>query len=145
MTPVTGRWWSTLSSTIVPRSVSQAFDRVARAGAARVLGGLVVHDLRAVLGELGHLLERRALDRARFGNAPRIGGHRAADVGVDVDALGVERVADRDRGEIGAAAPERRDDAVFGRALEAGDDRNDPALEQRVDCARLDAQDRASP
>ena len=90
------------------------FDRVARSGTARVLGGLGVHHFRAVIGQLGHLRERRALDRARGRNAPRIGGHRAADVGIDVDALRVERVTDRDRRKIGAAAPERRDRAVFG-------------------------------
>ena len=73
----------------------------------------MVHDFRAVTRQLGHLAERRALDRARARDAARIGGHRAADVGVDVDAFALERVADRDRGEIGAAASERRDRSVF--------------------------------
>ena len=82
----------------------QALDRVARAGAIRVLGRLVVHHLRTVIRQLGHFGQRGALDRARAGNAARIGGHRAADVGVDVDALRLERVSDRDRGEIGSAA-----------------------------------------
>ena len=118
------------SSTSVPRSLCKPFIAYARAGAPRVLRRFVVHHFRAVLGELGHLGERGALDRARVRDAPRVGRHRAADVGVDVDAPRLQRVADRDGREVGAAAPERRDDAVFRRALKAGDDRNRAALQQ---------------
>ena len=59
---------------------------VARAGAARVLGGLVVHDFRAVLRELRPSLPSVARGTVwATGDAPRIGGEHAADVGIDVD------------------------------------------------------------
>ena len=83
-----------------------------------------MHHLGAVLRKLVHLFERGAIDDVRGRNAARIGGHRAAHVGVDVDAIRAERVTDRDRRKIGAAAAERRDRAVFARALKAGDHRN---------------------
>ena len=56
------------------------------------------------------------------GTMPRVGGEDAVDVGVDLADVGAERGGERDRGGVGAAAPERRDLAARRDALEAGDD-----------------------
>ena len=104
---------------------AQALDRIRRLGGVREFGGLGMHDFRAVAGEFDHLGRRHAIDRMRVGDAARIGGEHAADVGVDVDRRRLERFAERDRGEVAAAAAERRDAAAARGALEAGDDRHD--------------------
>lgn len=70
-----------------------------------------------------------------------VGSHRAADVSVDVDAVGTQRVPDRHGGEIRSTAPQRRDRALFGNALKAGHDRHDAAIEQRANRMRLNAHD----
>ena len=62
VTPVTGR--SVADAVVDERSAIglQTFDRVTRTRTMRVLGGLVVHDLRALIRELDHLGQRRALE-----------------------------------------------------------------------------------
>ena len=99
-----------------------------------------MHDLGAVLREFVHLFERSATDHVRGRNATRIGGHRSADVGVNIDAIGAQCMPNRDRREIRAAATQGRNRAVFGRALKARDHRHRATLEQRAHRMRLDAQ-----
>ena len=136
--PVTGRSRSigASSSIIVPTLLRKPFTAYGVVGRVRQLGGLVVHHLGAVAGEFDHLGRGDAIDRVRVGDAARIGGEHAADVGEDVDRGGIERVAQRDRGQVAAAAAERRDAAAARRALKAGDDRNDTGGERRLDGAR---------
>ena len=110
----------------------QTLDRVTRAGVLGKPGCFVMHHLGAMLRKLVHLFERGAIDHVRGRNATRIGGHRAAYVGVDVNAIRAQCVTDRDRREVGPTAAQRRDRAVFGRPLKAGDHRDRAALEQRA-------------
>ena len=71
---------------------------------------------------LEHLLVRDAVELARVGDDPRVGGEDAGDVGVDL-AGGAEGSGQRDRGRIGAAASERRHvHRVAREALIAGDE-----------------------
>ena len=105
---------------------------------ARVLGGLGVHDLGAVGREFDHLGIGDAIDRVGARDASRVAGHHAAHVGEDLDRFGAQRIAERDRGQIAAAAAERRHRAGCGRALEASHDRN----RRRVRARRSDSPDR---
>src|SRR5579884_383873 len=120
---------------------TQSFDRVRGIRAVRQVGRLVVHDFRAVLGELGHLFQARSFDGVRTGDAARIAGHRAAYVGVDVDARRLERVTQRNRGEIAAASAERRHLAVLGHALKTRDHRHGIALEHFTNAFGFHADD----
>jgi hypothetical protein len=101
-----------------------------------------MHDLRAVVSQLGHFRQRGALDRSRRSDAPRIGGHRAAYVGVDVHALRFERMSDSDRRKIRAAAAERRHRAILCDPLKSGDHGNRSAFQQLADRVWLDAENR---
>ena len=96
--------------------------------AARVLDGADVQHLRAVGGELEHLLARHDGQLLRLGHDARVGGEDAVDVAVDLADVGLERRGERDGRGVGAAAAERRDVAgVAVEPLEAGDD-DDRAL-----------------
>ena len=66
-----------------------------------------------------------------FGTSARVGRVDAAHVGVDLAVLGAERCGERDRGRVGAAAPERRHVLVGRHALESGDE-DDPVLVERL-------------
>jgi hypothetical protein len=64
---------------------------------------------------------------------------------VKISTAPTERVAERDRGEVAAAAAERRHGAGLGHALKAGDDRDDAALERGEHVAGSTRRSRASP
>jgi hypothetical protein len=62
--------------------------------------------------------------------------------GSAVIALRFERMSDRDRRKIRAAAAERRHRAILRDPLKAGDHGNRSALQQLADRMRLDAENR---
>ena len=76
--------------------------------------------LGAEIGELGRFAVGNFGNRARLGHEARIGGEHAVHVRPDDDFIGIERRAQDRRGIVGAAAAERGENAVGGRADEAG-------------------------
>ena len=118
--PVTGcsRSAGAPSSIVVPTLERRPLTRYGVEVVVRELRGLVVHYFRTVACEFDHLGVVHALDGMRAGDPPRIGGHHAAHVGVDLDAFGRQRVAQRDRGQVAAATAERGDRAVLRERLE---------------------------
>ena len=98
--------------------------------------------MRAVGGEVEHLLHGDDVELAGARQDARIGGEDAVDVGVDLADVGVERGRERDGGRVGAAAAEGGD--VLRRladALEAGDDGDVPGVERALDAARRHVDD----
>ena len=63
----------------------------------------------------------------------RVGREDAGDVGVDLADVGLEGRGQGDRGDVGPAAPQRRDVAVGRDALETRDDRDEPVVERLAD------------
>jgi hypothetical protein len=90
-----------------------------------------VQHLGTEVGHLGSLAVVELGQQARVGHGARIGGQDAGDVLPQHDARGAERAGEQCRGEIGAAAAERRDGAVGPRADEARHDGRDSTAKQR--------------
>ena len=80
------------------------------------------------------------MELAGLGNQARVGGEHAFDVRADLARLGPEGGRERDRGDVRAAPPERRDVEVGRDALEAGDEHDLVLVERFVDplCADVD-------
>jgi hypothetical protein len=72
-------------------------------------------------GHLEHLVEVDLGQLAGLGNDPRVGGEHAGHVGVDLTRIGVERLGERRRRQVGGAAAHRGDLLVGGDPLEPGD------------------------
>ena len=100
-----------------------------------------MHHLRAVGREFDHLGVAHAIDRVGARDPARVARHHAAHVGEDLDRFGAERVAEGDRGEVAAAASERRHGARFGHALKPGHDGDHAAFEQAEHVVGHHAQD----
>ena len=100
-----------------------------------------VHDARAELRQLEHLLVANLGHLARIRHHARVGRVDALDIGIDLAALGVQRARQCHRGRVRSAAAERGDVLVFGDALEAGDDHHLAVAQLRRDALRVDVGD----
>ena len=100
-----------------------------------------MHDPSARGRQLEHLVVVDRRDHARVGDDARVGRVHARDVGEDLAAVGADRHGERDRRGVGAAATERRDVHVLGRALEAGDHHDVAAFELIEHALRDDVDD----
>ncbi len=99
---------------------------------AGVLDGADVEDLRAVGGELQHLLAADPVEFAGERHHAGVGGEDAVDVAVDLADIGLKGGGEGDGGRVGPAATERGDVAgVAVEPLEPGDD-DDGALVERL-------------
>src|SRR5438093_7104592 len=92
----------------------------------RQLEHLVVLDVRQLAGGLHHSGVR---------------GEDPVDVGVDLARVCAQRGGERDRGRVGATAPECRYRELLGDALEAGDHRHLLSLQSLEDAVGLDVAD----
>ena len=90
------------------------------------LDGPRLHHLRALVGELEHLLVADDLQLPRAGDDAGVGSVDAANVGENLASRGVEAGGKGDGSGVGAAAAEGRGLVLVGlaggQALEAGDD-----------------------
>src|SRR5262249_30714755 len=94
--------------------------------------GIGVQNLRTEVGELGGFVVGACRNGAGFGDKPRVRGFYAVDVGPDDGLLGVQR-GPQDGGRIvRTPAAQGGLDAVRGGGDEAGDDGDDPIVEQRA-------------
>ena len=83
--------------------------------------GLLLEDGGAHVGELAHLVEGDAADRARVVDDARVGGEEAGDVRPVLIEAGVDAPGEDGARDVAAAALEELDLAVDGRAVEAGE------------------------
>ncbi len=102
------------------------------------LNGAGLHHLGAGAGHLEQLVVGDFVDFLGIRDNARIAGKDAIDVGEDLAGIGVEGAGERDRGQVGAAAAERRGFAIGVLALKPRDDHDVIFCEQRVDLSWRD-------
>ena len=102
---------------------------------ARHLDRAGLQHLRAGRRQLEHLVVGDAVDLARVGDDPRVGRVDAVHVGVDLADVGADRAGHRHRGQVRAAAAERRDLVLARQALEPRQDHDVAGVERLLDRA----------
>ena len=107
----------------------------------RELDGARLEHLRAEARELEHLVVGDARELSRVGHDVRVGGVHAVDIGVDLAHVRLQRRRQRDRGEVGAAPPERRDLVLVREPLESGNDRDLAGVERPPHAIGIDLGD----